>query len=81
MASAAENTKIELITEAFEQLAISIAQGMILAERISPNYNSTPELVAVQRADAREQVAEALRALLKPTLRIAEDQGRLASIA
>lgn len=78
MASAAENTKIELVTEAFEQLAVAIAQSMILAEKIPTSARAkTAELIAVERSDAREQVAASLRELLKPTLRlVAPDPSR-----
>jgi hypothetical protein len=65
----AENTKIELITEAFEQLAVAVAQGMIHA---GANRTSNPsaDVIAAQIKDAREEVSSALRALLKPTLRV-----------
>jgi hypothetical protein len=65
-----ENTKIEQVVEAFESLAVAIAHSLILSERVAPTHYTSPELIAVNRTDARAEMATALRDFLKPTLRV-----------
>lgn len=70
MASPQENTKIEQIVEAFENLAISVAHSLIVTERVTPSHYKNPQLLQTNREDAREEMATALREFLKPSLRI-----------
>lgn len=70
MASPQENTKVEQIVEAFENLAIAVAHSLILTERVTPSHYKSPELIQTNREDAREEMATALREFLKPSLRI-----------
>lgn len=65
-----ENTKIEQIVEAFENLAIAVAHGLIVSERFHPVQDKTPEMIALNRADARNEMASALRDFLRPALRV-----------
>lgn len=73
MATPQENTKIELLVDAFEGLALAMAQSVVLSSATHPaqDYN-TPELIAINRADARADMALALRDFLKPSLRVME---------
>lgn len=70
MSSPQENTKIEQIVEAFENLAIAVAHSLIASERVLPTHYPNPQLYLNNRADARAEMATALRDFLKPSLRI-----------
>jgi hypothetical protein len=70
MASPQENTKIEQLVDAFEGLALALAESVLLNQSTHPAQDKTPELIAMNRADARNDMANALRAFLKPSLRV-----------
>lgn len=70
MSSPQENTKVEQIVEAFENLAIAVAHSIVVSERTLPTHYPNPQLSLMNREDAREEMAQALRDFLKPALRV-----------
>lgn len=70
MASPQENTKIEQLTDAIESLCLACSDGVLLQQHTHPAQDKTPEMIAMNRADARAEVATALRDFLKPSLRV-----------
>lgn len=74
MSSPQENTKIELLVDAFEGLALAMAESVLVQQATHPAQDKTPELIAVNRQDARNDMTTALREFLKPSLRVLEKQ-------
>ncbi len=64
MATAAQNTKIELVTEAFESLTLATCTAHA-AHSVNEKRRCNESLV-----EARQHMREALADLLTPTLRV-----------
>lgn len=68
---AAITTKIELVTEAIEALVLATATSLATPKPRSHDDLTNENLLrALEISDARKGVADSLRALLQPTLRV-----------
>lgn len=64
-----QNTKVEMLVEAIETFTINVAQGIVAASQPNINPRHANDL-HLQRTDAREEMASALREFLAPTFRV-----------
>ena len=68
--SAAVNTKVERVIEAFETMAVAVAVSI---HSNPPNFKTPPLAAFDAVADARQEARNALAEFLRPTLRVVGD--------
>lgn len=71
MSTPASNTKVEILAEAIENMALAVAAAV--AEHRPPPKG--PQAAYDNVMQARKAVADALREFLQPTLRVVEGNG------